>query len=57
MRYLPLALILLGACSYMPEPLNDPQVSTWGKKCNDNSWSYVWINNRGEDLKANKDKC
>ena len=41
----------------MPEPLNDPHVSYWGKKCNDNSWSYVWINSRDKELEASKDKC
>ena len=57
MRYLPIAFFLLSACSYMPEPLNNPKVSYWGKKCNDNSWSYVWINSRDKELQANKDKC
>tara|TARA_B100001175_G_C18974815_1_gene386966 strand:- start:188 stop:313 length:126 start_codon:yes stop_codon:yes gene_type:complete len=41
----------------MPEPLNDPHVSYWGKKCNENTWSYVWISKRDENLIASKEKC
>ena len=40
--------LLLISCSYMPEPLNDPQVSSFGKKCNEQTWSYIWINKRGK---------
>jgi len=54
--YILLPLLLI-SCSYMPEPLNDPQVSTFGKKCNGQAWSYIWINKRGQDLTATKDKC
>ena len=31
------------------EPLNDPQVSSFGKKCNEQTWSYIWINKRGKN--------
>ena len=52
-----LFLHLLISCSYMPEPLNNPQVSTFGKKCNEQVWSYIWINKRGENLTASEEKC
>ena len=43
----------------MPEPLNDPQVSTFVvEECNEQTWSYIWINKRGQDLTAHlKKKC
>lgn len=41
----------------MPEPLNDPHVSSFGKKCNENIWSYIWITKRGENLTATEEKC
>ena len=57
MKYLiPLAL-LLSACSYLPEPLNDPHVSTFGKKCNETTWSYIWITKKGQNLTASEEKC
>ena len=48
---------LLVACSYMPEPLNDPQVSSFGKKCNEEAWSYIWIHKKGENLTASEKNC
>ena len=48
---------LVVACSYLPEPLNDPQVSTLGKKCNEETWSYIWINKKGQDLTASEKNC
>ena len=49
--------LLAAACSYMPEPLNDPEVSTVGKKCNGQTWSYIWIYKKGENLTASEKKC
>ena len=57
MRRLLFILPLLTACSYMPEPLNNPQVSTLGKKCNEQTWSYIWIYKKGQDLTASEKKC
>tara|TARA_B100000287_G_scaffold416823_1_gene451955 strand:+ start:1009 stop:1218 length:210 start_codon:yes stop_codon:yes gene_type:complete len=63
MRYIFAALIgisfaaLLSACSFMPPPLNDPHVSTFGKKCNEKVWSYIWITKRGENLTASEENC
>ena len=48
---------LVVACSYLPEPLNAPQVSTLGKKCNEETWSYIWINKKGQDLTASEKNC
>ena len=48
---------LVVACSYLPEPLNDPQISTLGKKCNEETWSYIWINKKGQDLTASEKNC
>ena len=48
---------LLVSCSYLPEPLNDPQISTLGKKCNEETWSYIWINKKGQDLTASEKNC
>ena len=48
---------LLVACSYLHEPLNDPQISTLGKKCNEETWSYIWINKKGQDLTASEKNC
>ena len=45
------------SCSYMPEPLNDPEVSTLGKKCNGQTWSYIWIYKKGQNLTASEKKC
>ena len=45
------------SCSYLPEPLNDPAVSSFGKKCNEETWSYIWIYKRGEELTATEEKC
>ena len=41
----------------MPEPLNNPQVSSFGKKCNEQVRSYIWINKRGKNLTASEEKC
>ena len=49
--------ILLMSCSYLPEPLNDPVVSSLGKKCNEETWSYIWIYKKGENLTASEEKC
>ena len=49
--------LLAAACSYMPEPLNDPQISSLGKKCNEETWSYMWIYNKGENLTASEKNC
>ena len=57
MRRLLFILPLLAACSYMPEPLNDPQVSSFGKKCNEEAWSYIWIYKKGENLTASEKNC
>ncbi len=48
---------ILISCSYLPEPLNDPAVSTFGKKCNEETWSYIWIYKRGENLTATEENC
>ena len=48
---------ILISCSYLPEPLNDPAVSSFGKKCNEETWSYIWIYKRGEELTATEEKC
>ena len=50
-------LFFLASCSYMPEPLNDPQVSSLGKKCNEETWSYIWIYKKGENLTASEKNC
>jgi len=50
-------LLLLSACSYLPEPLNDPKISTLGKKCNEEVWSYVWIYKKGQNLTASEEQC
>ena len=57
MKRLLCILPLLAACSYMPEPLNDPQVSSFGKKCNEEAWSYIWIHKKGENLTASDKNC
>ena len=49
--------LFLMSCSYMPEPLNDPEISTLGKKCNGQTWSYIWIYKKGENLTASEKKC
>jgi len=41
----------------MPEPLNNPVVSTFGKKCNEEAWSYIWIHKKGQNLTASEEKC
>ena len=30
---------------------------SFGKKCNEQVWSYIWINKRGENLTASEEKC
>jgi hypothetical protein len=57
MRILIILAFILASCSYMPEPLNDPEFSTFGKKCNEETWSYIWIHKRGENLTASEEKC
>jgi len=52
-----LPLLAVASCSYMPEPLNDPQVSSFGKKCNEEAWSYIWIHKKGENLTASEKNC
>jgi len=52
-----ISLLFLASCSYLPEPLNDPEVSSLGKKCNAKMWSYIWITKRGENLTASEKKC
>ena len=54
--YLILPLVLI-SCSYMPEPLDNPKVSYFGKKCGDGMWSYVWIYDRDKELRASKENC
>tara|TARA_A100001011_G_scaffold400175_1_gene512989 strand:- start:6222 stop:6404 length:183 start_codon:yes stop_codon:yes gene_type:complete len=49
-----LPLFLLG-CT-ITEPLNNPKLS-FGKKCNDDVWSYVWIYNKDKELQANEKDC
>ena len=49
--------LLAAACSYMPEPLNDPQISSLSKKCNEETWSYIWIYKKGENLTASEKNC
>ena len=49
--------ILLVSCSYLPEPLDNPAISTFGKKCNEEAWSYIWIHKRGQNLTASEKKC
>jgi len=56
-KYLIPVALLLSACSYLPEPLNDPYVSEFGKKCNEKTWSYIWIYKRGENLTASEEQC
>ena len=59
MKYLIVLLSasILASCSYMPAPLNDPHVSTFGKKCNEEVWSYIWITKRCENLTASEKNC
>lgn len=52
-----LLLFILSSCSYLPEPLNDPAVSTFSKKCNEEAWSYIWIHKRGQNLTATEEQC
>jgi len=40
-----------------PKEVNNPQVSSFGKKCNEQVWSYIWINKRGKNLTASEEKC
>jgi hypothetical protein len=49
--------MFLASCSYLPEPLNNPVVSTFGKKCNEETWSYIWIHKKGQNLTASEEKC
>lgn len=52
-----LPLLLITSCSYLPEPLDSPALSTFGKKCNSEAWSYIWIYKKGKDLTASEEKC
>ena len=54
--YLILPLLLI-SCSYMPEPLDNPKVSYFGKKCGDGMWSYVRKYDRDKDLRVYKENC
>ena len=51
------SLLFLASCSYLPEPLNAPQISSLGKKCNEETWSYIWIHKKGENLTASEKNC
>ena len=57
MRIALILALLLASCSYLPEPLDDPEISTFGKKCNEEAWSYIWIFKKGENLTASEKKC
>ena len=57
MKKLLFILLILTACSYIPEHLNDPQISSFGKKCNEQTWSYIWINKKGQNLTASEENC
>jgi len=48
---------ILASCSYLPNPLDSPVVSTFGKKCNEEAWSYIWIYKKGQNLTAAEEKC
>ena len=52
-----ISVLFLASCSYLPEPLNDPEISSFGKKCNQEAWSYIWISKKGQDLTASEKKC
>ena len=52
-----LLLFILSSCSYLPEPLNNPYVSSFGKKCNEETWSYIWIHKQGQNLTATEEQC
>ena len=54
---LTLALFMMASCSYLPEPLDNPVLSTFGKKCNEEAWSYIWIHKKGQNLTATEEKC
>ena len=54
---LTLTLLMMASCSYLPEPLNNPVVSNFGKKCNEEAWSYIWIHKKGQNLTATEEKC
>jgi len=57
MRIALILTLFLASCSYLPEPLNDPEISTFGKKCNEEAWSYIWIHKKGQNLTASEEKC
>ena len=60
MKYLIVILTActLTACSFLPKPLNNPAVSTLGKKCTASGhWSYIWIYDRDEELRASNEYC
>lgn len=50
-------LLFLAGCSYLPEPLNNPTFSAFSKKCDEKTWSYIWIHKKGQDLSASEEKC
>ena len=53
-----LAACALSGCSFLPKPLNNPAVSTLGKKCTASGhWSYIWIHDRDEELRASNEYC
>ena len=41
----------------MPRPLNNPAISTFGKKCHGDAWSYIWIHDRDNPLHASAREC
>ena len=59
MKYLIILLTasFLTACSFMPRPLNNPAISTFGKKCHGDAWSYIWIHDRDNPLHASAREC
>tara|TARA_R100001530_G_scaffold23501_1_gene19186 strand:+ start:915 stop:1112 length:198 start_codon:yes stop_codon:yes gene_type:complete len=57
MRKLIILFFVLASCSYIPEPLNDPEISSFGKKCNEETWSYIWIYKKGQNLTASEKAC
>ena len=60
MKYLIILLSagILASCSFMPKPLNNPAISTLGKKCTTSGhWSYVWIHDRNNPLHASAEEC
>ena len=57
MRIALILALFLASCSYLPEPLNNPEVSSFEKTCNAKTWSYIWIHKTGQNLTASEKKC